>query len=120
MRPTSGKIITEEIAPFHQIIVDVVVAVVVVVVVVDVVVDVVVIDDDEEEENKNDVDLQRARSKIFGSLDFQTEFVTKCRKCIERNFIVMKLSDELKIYFRMTDRLNANVRDWHWLNLWRR
>ena len=51
MRPTSGKIITEEIAPFHQIIVDVVVAVVVVVVVVDVVVvvvdvvfDVVVVD----------------------------------------------------------------------------
>ena len=38
MRPTSGKIITEEIAPFHQIIVDV--ADVVAVVVVDVVVDV--------------------------------------------------------------------------------
>ena len=98
MRPTSGKIITEEIAPFHQIIVDV--ADVAAVVVVDVVVDVVVIDDDEEEENKNDVDLQRARSKIFGSLDFQTEFVTKCRKCIERNFIEMKLSDELKILFQ--------------------
>ena len=61
MRPTSGKIITEEIAPFHQIIVDV--ADVAAVVVVDVVVDVVVIDDDEEEENKNDVDLQRARRR---------------------------------------------------------